>query len=64
MTKQTFKIACMWKMYGVMEIEAETLEEAERIAIEEAPLPTDGDYIECSFELDEESYIHGEIKKY
>ena len=52
MKKQTFKIACTWSMYGEMEIEAETLEEAERIAIEEAPLPTDGVYIDDTFELD------------
>lgn len=46
-----------------MEIEAVSLEEAKRIAIVDAPLPTDGDFVDGSFELDEESDLFGEIKE-
>lgn len=57
--KKTFRIPCFWECYGVMDIEAESLEEAKKIAIEEEPLPQ-GDYICGSFEVDEESEIYGE----
>ena len=51
---KTYKIPCSWEMYGYMDIEAETLEEA----VAEAdhfltPLP-EGNYVEDSFEVDTE----------
>jgi len=59
--KKVYKIPCVWQMWGMMEVEADSLEEAKRIAIEDAPLPTDGEYLEGSFELDEESDDFGEV---
>jgi hypothetical protein len=54
--KKTFIIPVVWQSYGKMRIVANTLEEAKEKAINEAPLP-EGDYIEDSIELDEESVI-------
>ena len=53
--KKKFIIPVMWQMYGLKEVEAETLEEAKKIAIE-GSLP-EGDYVDESFELEEESII-------
>ena len=52
---KTFKFGVSWEMYGYIEVEAETLEEAIRIAQEtedEMALPTDGDYVDDSFVID------------
>ena len=48
-----FRFPCYWEMRGHIEVEASDIDEAKRIAIQEAPLPTNGDYIEDSFQLDE-----------
>ena len=49
-----FKIPVFWQMYGYMDIEAETLEEATQEAYSCArPLP-DGDYVDGSFDVDED----------
>ena len=53
--KKAFRFGVSWEMYGEIEIEAETLEEAIAIAKateDEIPLPTDGDYVDDSFEVD------------
>ena len=52
---KTFKFGVSWEMYGYVEVEAETLEEAIAIAKateDEMDLPTDGDYVDDSFEVD------------
>lgn len=50
---KTWKIPCIWQMYGYLEIEANTLEEAIKKAYDaDRGLPDDGDYIENSFEVD------------
>jgi len=49
MAKKTFRIACDWEVYGVMYIEADSLKEAIRIAEEDAPLPTNPEYLDDSF---------------
>lgn len=59
--KKVYRIPCVWQVIGTMEIEAESLEEAKRIAIEEAELPEKIDYLEDSFELDEDAYDFGEV---
>lgn len=59
--KKVYRIPCVWKVIGTMEVEAESLEEAKRIAIEEAELPEKIDYLEDSFELDEDAYDFGEV---
>lgn len=51
---KTYKIPVIWTNWGIMEIEATNLKEAKRIAKEEAELP-DGNYIDESFEIDEEN---------
>ena len=50
-----FKVAVSWSLFGEMNIEAETLEDAIKIAEEdtEIPLP-DGEYIDGSFMVDPE----------
>ena len=48
-----YKIPSVWQMYGVMEIQAENLDEAIEKA-HDAALP-DGDYLQDSFEVDEAS---------
>jgi len=41
----------MWSMVGTVEIQAETIEDA-ILEAEDAPLPTDGSYLEDSFKID------------
>ena len=52
-----YKIPVMWQMYGYMDIEAETLDEAKEEAYSFLqPLP-DGDYMDGSFEVDEQYMV-------
>ena len=46
----TYRIPCTWTVAGTMEIQANSLGEAIEIA-NESPLPTDTDYIEDTFEI-------------
>lgn len=49
---KTFKIPVTWEVYGVVEIEAETLDEAIKIfddTEDQIGLPTDWDYVDASF---------------
>jgi hypothetical protein len=46
-----YKVPCAWEMYGYIEVEAETMEDAIRQATLDAPLPN-GNYIEGSFAVD------------
>ena len=57
-----WKIPVTWEVCSTVDIEAETLEEAMRIACDEdgeIPLPTDPDYVDGSWRLssDDEEYI-------
>lgn len=53
--KKTFRIACDWEVYGTMVIEADSLEEAVKIAEDnDDPLPTDDEYIDGSFKVNKE----------
>jgi len=49
---KTWKISCTWEMYGTVLVEADTLEEAIKLA-DEGGLPP-GSYVDGSFETDEE----------
>ena len=49
----TYHIPCTWTVAGTMEIQANSLGEAIELA-NEAPLPTDNDYIEGSFEINDQ----------
>jgi hypothetical protein len=49
--KQFYHIPCTWTVAGTMVIEAENLAEAIFEAENNAPLPTDADYVDASFEV-------------
>lgn len=60
-----YKIPVVWNMWGIMEIEAETLREAELKAMRDAPLPY-GDkasYIDESIVIDKEAACYGEFTR-
>lgn len=54
---RTFQIPVMWEMYGTVEVEANSVEEALKVATETEingegfALPTDGTYIDDSFDI-------------
>ena len=49
-----YKIPVMWQMYGYMDIEAETLDEARNEAYHFLRTLPEGNYVEDSFEVDED----------
>ncbi len=50
---KTYKIPCVWEVYGHLEIEAESLEDAIEIAEnDDTNLPVESCYIEGSFWVD------------
>lgn len=51
---KTYRLGCVWQCWGIVNIEAENIEQAIDIA-REGPLP-DGDYIDDSFEVDVEGF--------
>jgi len=57
---KTFTIPCIWQAWGLLHIEAKNLKEAKKKAFD-MPLPADSEYIDDSFEIDEEGIpIHNE----
>ena len=55
--KRLWKVPCVWHVMGYAEIRASSAEEAKKIAesaIDDIPLPDNGEYLEGSFEIDEE----------
>lgn len=55
---KTYKIPCTWEMYGILEIEANSLDEAKAIALEDSsPLPDEKNYVDGSFQIDDEDLI-------
>ncbi len=54
---KTYKIPVSWTVTATMKIEAESLEQALEFAKDD-PLPTDTDYLEGSFQIDEEMLPH------
>ena len=58
MGKKSFRIACDWSVYGIAYVEADSLEEAVRIAIEDAPLPEDPEYLDDSFTVNKDMTDH------
>ena len=53
-----YKIPVIWQSYGIMHIEADSLEEAkEKVFSFETPLPDNPGYIDDSIEIDEEGLI-------
>lgn len=53
MSTKKFIIPCYWNVYGNVEVEAETVEEAVMI-LEDGPLPENGSYVANSFRVDHE----------
>ena len=50
---KTWKIPCVWQMYGYLKIEANTLEEAiEKAYDDDQGFPDDSSYLNESFEVD------------
>ena len=48
-----YEIPCTWEVYGTMEVEANSLEEAIELAErDDSPMPDSYDYIDGSFEVD------------
>ena len=57
MPKMVYKVPVVWSMMGYVLVDAENGEEAMRYAKEhtdELPLPANAEYLEDSFEVDEE----------
>ena len=55
--KKKFIIPVVWQMMGTITIEADSLEDAiENTLDDSTPLPTNGSYVEGSFEVDEIVY--------
>ena len=50
---KTYKIPVSWTVMATMEINAETLDDAISQA-EDSPLPTETEYLDCTFEIDRE----------
>ncbi len=51
----TYTIPCSWQMYGTLEIEADSLEQAiEKAEDDSTALPTEGAYVDASFDVDRE----------
>lgn len=51
-TERTYRIPGTWTIYGEVEVQASSFEEAKDLA-KRAPLPSDGVYVEDSFAMDE-----------
>jgi hypothetical protein len=55
--KKKFIIPVVWQMMGTLTIEADSLEDAiENTLDDSTPLPTNGSYVEGSFDVDEIVY--------
>ena len=48
-----YEIPCVWEVYGTLEVEANSLEEAIELAErDDSPMPDDSDYVDGSFQVD------------
>jgi len=57
-----YEIPCTWEVYGTLEIEADSLEEAIELAErDDSPMPDDSDYVDGSFQVERD--IAEEINK-
>ena len=57
-----YEIPCSWEVYGTMEVEANSLEEAIELAErDDSPMPDASDYVDGSFEVDRD--VAEEINK-
>ena len=51
--KSVYRIPCNWTMYGVMEVKAENLDEAIKLAYSDESLLPEGNYLTGSFDVDQ-----------
>ena len=61
---KTYKVPVVYTMYGYVEVEAESPDEAVKEVEDgggDMPLPMDGEYIEGSFEVDVEGSALNEV---
>jgi hypothetical protein len=59
---KTYKINVVWQMYGSVEVEANSLEEAvKEVDDDGVSLPDNGEYIDGSFEVDVEGSALNEV---
>jgi hypothetical protein len=58
---KTYKINVVWQMYGSVEVEANSLEEAVKEVDDGVSLPDNGEYIDGSFEVDVEGSALNEV---
>ena len=57
-----YEIPCSWEVYGTVEVEANSLEEAIELAErDDSPMPDASDYVDGSFEVDRD--VAEEINK-
>ena len=57
-----YEIPCTWEVYGTLEVEADSLEEAIELAErDDSPMPDESDYVDGSFQVDRD--IAEEINK-
>ena len=57
-----YEIPCSWEVYGTLEVEASSLEEAIELAErDDSPMPDASDYVDGSFEVDRD--VAEEINK-
>ena len=57
-----YEIPCTWDVYGTLEVEADSLEEAIELAErDDSPMPDESDYVDGSFQIDRD--IAEEINK-
>lgn len=63
MKNEIYNIPVTFEVYGVMRVEAASLKEAKRKALEEAPLPLEQYYVDESIEINEEllEYLNNEV---
>ena len=57
---KTYKIGVVWQMYGYVEVEAESPDEAVKEVADgggDMPLPSVSDYVEGSFEVDHDGLV-------
>jgi hypothetical protein len=55
---KTYKVPVTWEMHGVMEVKARSYEEAKEMVYGDAPLPTDGEYVDGSISINEEMFLY------
>lgn len=59
---KTYLVPVIWQMSSVMEVEAKSYEQAMDIAINDTGLPHKADYIDGSFEIEEDSIYYNKEK--